>query len=122
MLDYLTPNNRLGRILSVSFNFVTERIAVGGEILSKADVDQIVGAGITHVIDMRAKFDDDTLNDNRITILWLPQVDGLRFGLPDDALVRVSYSPPQGLVDGKGREFLKIVLFQRITVIEGTPG
>jgi hypothetical protein len=75
MLSYLTLNNRLGRILGVSFNFVTERIAVGGEILSKADVDQIVGAGITHVIDMRAEFDDDTLNDNRITILWLPQVD-----------------------------------------------
>ena len=61
--------------MGVSFNFVTERIAVGGEILSKADVDQIVGAGITHVIDMRAEFDDDTLNDDRSPILWLPQVD-----------------------------------------------
>jgi hypothetical protein len=49
MLHYLTPNNRLGRTLGVSLNFVTERIAVGGEILSKADVDQIVAAGITHV-------------------------------------------------------------------------
>jgi protein-tyrosine phosphatase len=61
--------------VAVSFNFVTERIAVGGGIESKADVDQIVAAGITHVIDMRAEFDDDTLNDSRITILWLPQVD-----------------------------------------------
>ena len=43
--------------------------------MSKADVDQIVAAGITHVIDMRAEFDDDTLKDSRITILWLPQVD-----------------------------------------------
>jgi hypothetical protein len=49
MLHYLRPNNRLGRTLGVSLNFVTERIAVGGEILSKADVDQIVAAGITHV-------------------------------------------------------------------------
>ena len=84
----------LGASLSVSFNFVTERIAVGGEILSKDDVDEIVGAGITHVIDMRAEFDDDTLNDNRIAILWLPQVDdgtmrplgqyrkGIQFALP----------------------------------------
>jgi hypothetical protein len=63
----------LGRTLSASFNFVTERLAVGGGISSKADVDQIVGAGITHVIDMRAEFDDDTLDDNRIPILWLPQ-------------------------------------------------
>jgi protein-tyrosine phosphatase len=61
--------------MAVSFNFVTERIAVGGGISSKADVDQIVVAGITHVIDMRAEFDDETLNDRRITILWLPQVD-----------------------------------------------
>jgi anti-sigma regulatory factor (Ser/Thr protein kinase) len=30
-------------------------------------VDQIVAAGITHFIDMRAEFDDDTLNDgNRL--------------------------------------------------------
>jgi protein-tyrosine phosphatase len=80
--------------MAVSYNFVTERIAVGGEIASKADVDEIVNAGITHVIDMRAEFDDDTLNDNRITILWLPQVDdgtmrppgqyrkGIQFALP----------------------------------------
>jgi protein-tyrosine phosphatase len=61
--------------MAVSFNFVTERIAVGGGMSSKADVDQIVVAGITHVIDMRAEFDDETLNDSRITILWLPQVD-----------------------------------------------
>ena len=61
--------------MAVSFNFVTERIAVGGGIRCEADVSQIVAAGITHIIDMRAEFDDDTLNDSRITILWLPQVD-----------------------------------------------
>src|SRR5208283_2022826 len=43
--------------MGVSFNFVTERIAVGGGISCKADVDQLV-AGITHVIDMCANFDD----------------------------------------------------------------
>ena len=80
--------------MAVSLNFVTERIAVGGEISCKADVDQLVAEGITHVIDMRAEFDDDTLNDHRITILWLPQVDdgtmrppgqyrkGIQFALP----------------------------------------
>ena len=61
--------------MSVSFNFVTERIAVGGGLSCKADVDQIVAAGITHVIDMCAQFDDHALNDPRITVLWLPQVD-----------------------------------------------
>jgi len=61
--------------VAVSFNFVTERIAVGGGVSSKADLDQIVAAGITHVIDMRAEFYDDTLKDRRVIILWLPQVD-----------------------------------------------
>ena len=57
------------------YNFVTDRIATGGGIGSKADVDQLVAAGITHVIDMRAEFDDNTLGDLRIQILWLPQQD-----------------------------------------------
>ena len=61
--------------MGISFNFVTERIAVGGGISCKADVSQIVTAGITHVIDMCAQFDDHALNDSRITTLWLPQVD-----------------------------------------------
>jgi protein-tyrosine phosphatase len=91
--------------VAVSFNFVTERIAVGGGISSKADVDEIVAAGITHVIDMRAEFDDDTLNDSRIAILWLPQVDdgemrppghyrkGIQFALPALALPNTKVFP-----------------------------
>jgi hypothetical protein len=105
MVSYLTLNNRLGRILGVSYNFVTERIAVGGGISSRADVDQIVGAGITHLIDMRAEFDDETLNDNRITILWLPQVDdgtmrppgqyrkGIQFAFPALSLANTKVFP-----------------------------
>ena len=91
--------------MTVSFNFVTERIAVGGGIASKADVDQIVAAGITHVIDMRAEFDDDILNDDRITILWLPQVDngerrptghyrkGIQFAFPALSLANTKIFP-----------------------------
>ena len=100
--------------MAVSFNFVTERIAVGGGISSKADVDQIVAAGITHVIDMRAEFDDDILNDSRITILWLPQVDdgemrppghyrkGIQFTFPALALPHTKIFPhcPAGLNRG----------------------
>ena|ERR1700739_1909602 len=70
--------------MGVSFNFVTERIAVGGGISCKADVDQLVAAGITHVIDMCGDFDDHALNDSRITILWLPQVDDGEMRPPGD--------------------------------------
>jgi len=59
----------------MDYNFVNERIAVGAGIGSKADLDVLVAAGITHILDMRAEFDDDTLNDSRVTVLWLPQVD-----------------------------------------------
>ena len=70
--------------MSVSYNFVTERIAVGGGMSCKADVAQLVAAGITHVIDMCANFDDHILNDSRITILWLPQVDNGEMRPPGD--------------------------------------
>ena len=61
--------------MSVDFSWITDRIATGGGISSKADVDVLVGAGVTHIIDMRAEFDDDTLGDPRVQILWLPQQD-----------------------------------------------
>lgn len=59
----------------MDFNFVNERIAVGAGISSKADLDELVAQGISHILDMRAEFDDDTLNDPAVTVLWLPQVD-----------------------------------------------
>ena len=39
--------------MSVSYNFITERIATGGGIESKDDVSELVAHGITHVIDTR---------------------------------------------------------------------
>jgi Dual specificity phosphatase, catalytic domain len=65
----------LGDKMTVSMNFVTERLAVGGLIGDAAGVDQLVNAGITHVVDMQAEFDDHTLHDPRLQILWLPQND-----------------------------------------------
>lgn len=61
--------------MSVDFSWVTERIATGGGISSKADVDTLVAAGVTHIVDMREEFDDDTLNDNRVAVSWIPQQD-----------------------------------------------
>lgn len=59
----------------MDFNFVTERIAVGAAIGSIEDMKQLVASGITHVIDMRAEFDDTSLQDSALTLMWLPQVD-----------------------------------------------
>jgi protein-tyrosine phosphatase len=57
------------------FNFVTERIAVGAQLASAGDVDQIVASGITHVCDLRAEYDDTLLNDRRVVVLWVPEAD-----------------------------------------------
>jgi protein-tyrosine phosphatase len=61
--------------MSVSYNWVTERIAVGGGISSVDDISQLVANGVTHIIDMRAEYDDNVLADSRVTVLWLPQLD-----------------------------------------------
>ena len=45
----------------MDYDFVTERIAVGAMISSKDDLAALAAAGVTHVIDMRAEFDDDAL-------------------------------------------------------------
>lgn len=82
--------------IPLDFNFVTERLAVGGGIATAKDVECLKKAGITHVIDMRAEFNDaDVLfpkvtsgvnpaatryalgreSMNGMLYLWLPQVD-----------------------------------------------
>jgi len=43
------------------FSFVTARLATGAAVSSAADVQQLLGAGITHIIDCRAEFDDGPL-------------------------------------------------------------
>jgi protein-tyrosine phosphatase len=65
----------------VSFDFITERIATGGGIVSVDDITTLVQSGITHIIDMCAEFNDSTLNDTRVIVCWLPQQDD---GTPRD--------------------------------------
>jgi len=54
------------------FSFVTERLAVGAALQSQSDVEAIVAAGITHVIDCRKDFNDTaSLACHRaVTVLW----------------------------------------------------
>ena len=60
------------------FDFVTPRLATGAAITSIADVDALIAAGVTHVIDCRAEFDDAPLLTANPTILYLWN------GVPDD--------------------------------------
>lgn len=83
----------------MDFDYVTRRIAVGAAIGSPDDVRQLLLAGITHVVDCRAEFDDTPLfAAGGATVLWIGVQDdgqpkpaswfqkGIEFALP--ALVR----------------------------------
>ena len=62
----------------MDFDFVTPRLATGAEVISPADVDTLVAAGITHIIDCRDGFTSaHVLADE-------PQISYLWNGVPDD--------------------------------------
>jgi protein-tyrosine phosphatase len=67
--------------MSVDFTWITERLATGAQITSKDDITTLIQAGITHIIDMRAEYNDGILDDARVILLWLPQQDD---GTPRD--------------------------------------
>ena len=53
------------------FSFVTGRLATGAAISSPDDVQALKSAGITHIIDCRAEFDDgQLLASSGLTYLW----------------------------------------------------
>lgn len=55
------------------FQFVTSRIATGAALSGPEDVVAMVEAGVTHIIDCCAEFDDTALfiaNPNVVVVLW----------------------------------------------------
>lgn len=55
----------------VDYQFVTERLAVGGHIGSAANMRGLAEAGITHVVNMQLEFDDSEITDGAgIQVLW----------------------------------------------------
>ncbi len=60
------------------FDFITARLATGAAIDGRDDVDELVAAGITHVIDCRFEFEDTPLLASH------PSMSYLYNGVPDD--------------------------------------
>jgi protein-tyrosine phosphatase len=57
----------------MDMTWVTERIAVGGGIWLAEKMDEVVRAGVTHVIDMQIEFDDTELGEEAgVEVLWNP--------------------------------------------------
>ena len=55
----------------LDYQFVTERLAIGGSIGTPANMRELSRAGITHVVNMQKEFDDSLLTDGSgIEVLW----------------------------------------------------
>lgn len=64
----------------LDFDFITERVAVGGAIITRENFEGVLRAGVTHIINTQLEFDDRTLRrggDHEADILWLPLDDDL---------------------------------------------
>ncbi len=63
----------------MDITWITDRLAVGGGIWTDQNMQQIVRAGITHIIDMQVEFDDtDLAEPYGIEVLWLPVDDDFK--------------------------------------------
>jgi len=59
-------------------DFITPRLAVGGGIWTRAGFEEVMRAGITHIINTQLEFDDNALRaagDHEPEILWLAMDD-----------------------------------------------
>jgi hypothetical protein len=65
----------VGGHVDISFDFVTERIATGGQISDAENLRTLTRAGITHVLDMGDTFPDELVLDAAMNLYHLPQKD-----------------------------------------------
>ena len=62
----------------VDYDWVTDRLAVGGAIWTRGNMDLLVDAGITHIVNMQMEFDDFKIADGTgISVFWNPCDDDL---------------------------------------------
>jgi protein-tyrosine phosphatase len=67
----LTTILKAHRKLGMDMTWVTGRIALGGGIWSDENMSDVAKAGVTHIIDMQAEFDDTLLaKPYGIKVLW----------------------------------------------------
>lgn len=58
------------------FQFITDRLAIGGAIGTEENMRTLAQAGITHVVNMQAEFDDRMIvGDTEVEVLWIECAD-----------------------------------------------
>lgn len=66
-----TGSVKTRRIVPMDMTWVTGRLAVGGGIWADENMSDVAKAGVTHIIDMQAEFDDTPLaKAYGISVLW----------------------------------------------------
>ncbi len=62
----------------LDYNWVTDRLAVGGAIWTRKNMQALAAAGLTHVVSMQSEFDDSPIADGTgVCVLWNPCEDDL---------------------------------------------
>jgi hypothetical protein len=57
----------------LNYDWVTDRVAVGGAIWTHGNMARLAEQGFTHVIDMQVEFDDRQIADGTgVSVLWNP--------------------------------------------------
>lgn len=74
---------RLPQLSLANADFVTDRLAVGGDlspnfVRARAQLDELLAAGITHIVDLREEWSDEGLVET-----WAPQVRYLQHRVAD---------------------------------------
>jgi protein-tyrosine phosphatase len=60
----------------MDMTWITDRIALGGGIWNARNMEEVVQAGVTHVVNMQIEFDDRPLAEpHGIQVLWNPTDD-----------------------------------------------
>ncbi len=90
----------------MDMTWITDRLAIGGGIWTDANMQQIVRAGITHIIDMQLEFDDTVLAEPYgVEVLWLPVDDDFR-PKPSDIFQRGADFALRALDDSNGKLYV----------------
>ena len=70
---------RVGVGVRMDMTWITDRMAVGGGIWTDEHMQEVVRAGITHIIDMQVEFDDTGLAEPYgVEVLWVPVDDDFK--------------------------------------------
>ena len=68
----------------MDMTWITDRIALGGGIWNARNMEEVVQAGVTHVVNMQIEFDDRPLAEpHGVQVLWNPTDDDFLLKPPE---------------------------------------